>query len=145
MLAGWTYTDAHGNKDYCLELTKNLYSSKQAAHGWFLHLCDGLLHQGFTQSTIDPCLFLQSNCILVVYTDNCLIFGPTAQHVQTVIQSLQTSFLLKDEGEVKDFLGIHIYRDLVNQTITLTQPGLIDSLSPHWSWLLRIYQQSSPT
>jgi len=65
---------------------------------------------------------------LVVYTDDCLIFGPTAQHVQTVIQSLQTSFLLKDEGEVKDFLGIHIYRDLVNQTITLTQPGLIDSV-----------------
>jgi len=56
MPAGWQYTDEYGNKDNCLELTKNLYGTKQAACGWFLHLCDGLLSKGFKQSTIDPCL-----------------------------------------------------------------------------------------
>jgi len=33
MLAGWQYQDDHGNMDYCLKLTKNLYGIKQAARG----------------------------------------------------------------------------------------------------------------
>jgi len=127
-LVAWQYKDKHGNTDYCLELTKNLYGTKQAARGWFLHLCDGLLQQGFQQSTIDPCLFFRKDCILVVYTDDCLIFGPSASQVQAIIRSLQTNFLLKDEGEVKDFLGIRVHHDLTARTITLTQPGLIDSI-----------------
>jgi len=128
MPAGWSYTDVQGNSDYWLELTKNLYGTKQAARGWFLHLRDGLIKQGFQQSTIDPCLFFRKDCILVVYTDDCLIFGPSAAQVQAVIRSLQTTFLLKDEGEVKDFLGIRVHRDPNHRTITLTQPGLIDSV-----------------
>jgi len=35
---------------------------------------------------------------------------------------------MKDEGEVKDFLGIQVQRDPNTWTITLTQPGLIDSV-----------------
>jgi len=35
MPAGWKHTDADGNDDYCLELVKNLYGTKQAAQGWF--------------------------------------------------------------------------------------------------------------
>jgi len=34
----WHYKDNDGNMDYCLELTKNLYGTKPAVHGWFLHL-----------------------------------------------------------------------------------------------------------
>jgi len=87
MPAGWKYTDTNSHDDYCLELTKNLYGPKQAERGWFLHLQDGLISKGFQQSTIDPCLFIQSDCILIVYTDDCLIFGPTAHHVQSIITS----------------------------------------------------------
>jgi len=47
MPAGWRYTDEDGNTDYCLELQKNLYGTKQAARGWFLHLRAGLLSKGF--------------------------------------------------------------------------------------------------
>jgi len=126
MPAGWNYTDEHGYSDYCLELTKNLYGTKQAAWGWFFHLCDGLLTQGFMQSTIDPCLFICKDCIST--TDDCLLFSPSAAHVQDVIRSLQQQFLLKDESEVKDFLGICVQCNPQTKTITLTQPGLIDSV-----------------
>jgi len=124
----WQYTNAHSNTNYCLELTKNLYSTKQAAHGWFIHLRNGLLAKGFTQSTIDSCLFFHSDCILVVYTDDCFIFGPSAEQVQSVICSLQQTFLLKDKGKVKDFVSIWVSSTPQNGTITLTQPGLIDSV-----------------
>jgi len=35
---------------------------------------------------------------------------------------------MKDEGEVKDFLGIRVSCNPQQGTITLTQPGLIDSI-----------------
>jgi len=128
MLAGWQHTDAHSNTDYCLELTKNLYGTKQVACGWFIYLCDGLISKGFKQSAIDPCLFFQSDCILVVYTNDCLIFGPSSEQVEDIIDSLKQTFLLKDEGEVKDFLGICVSCTPHAGIITLMQPGLINSV-----------------
>jgi hypothetical protein len=56
--------------DQCLFL----HGCKQAACNWFHHLNQGLLHEGFCQSTNDQCLFLHNNCILIVYTGNCIIF-----------------------------------------------------------------------
>jgi len=35
---------------------------------------------------------------------------------------------MKDEGEVKDFLGTQVQCDPTTKTITLMQPGLIDSV-----------------
>jgi len=102
--------------------------SKLYVAGFSILVCNGLLTQGFKQSTIDPCLFFCHNCILVVYTDDCLIFSLSVPQVQSIIQSLQKNFLLKDKGEVKDFLGICIHRDPIACTITLTQPGLINSV-----------------
>jgi len=63
-----------------------------------------------------------------LFTDDCLIFGPSTTQVQSVITLLQQTFLLKDEGKVKDFLGICISWDPQNGTITLMQPGLVNSV-----------------
>jgi len=65
-----------------------------------------------------------SSCHL--YRQQLFDFGPLASQVQAVIASLQQTFLLKNEGEVKDFLGICISRDPQDGTITLTQLSLID-------------------
>jgi len=56
------------------------------------------------------------------------MFGPSAPQVQAVITSLKQAFFLKGKGEIKDFLGSHIHCDPTTQTITLTLPGLIDSV-----------------
>jgi hypothetical protein len=128
--AGWEYVDEHGrvHTDRCLKLKKNLYGTKQAGRNWFLHLRQGLLKAGFRQSQIDPCLYLRNNCIMVVYVDDCLLFGPTDKDVLDTINELKQHFLLDDEGEVKNFLGIHVARDPKSRTITLTQPGLIEGV-----------------
>jgi len=86
------------------------------------------LSKDFQQSTIDPSLFFNADCILLVYTNDCLILSPSTQQIQFVIESLQQTFLTKDEREVKDFLGICISQDLQNGTITIIQPGLINSV-----------------
>jgi hypothetical protein len=84
--------------------------------------------EGFTQSATDSCLFLQKDCIIVVFVDDCLFFAPEASTINSVIKALSKNFKLKDEGDVSTFLGVQIRKDPVAKTISFTQPGLIDQL-----------------
>jgi hypothetical protein len=45
-------------------------------------------HEGFKQSKMDPCLFLHRDCIMLVYTDDCLIFSKDDRIIGTLIQNL---------------------------------------------------------
>jgi hypothetical protein len=112
------------NKDWALKFKKNVYGLKQAGNNWFHCLKQSLFDCGFTQSSIDPCLFIRHNCIIIVYVDNCLIFAKTDDILDSVVQSLQNDFKLTSEGDVGAFLGIDILRNQDGH-LTLTQPGLI--------------------
>ena len=60
----------HHDRTHYIRLLRNLYGCKQAARNWFKYLTTGLLGHGFTQSKIDPCLFLRHDVIMVVYMDD---------------------------------------------------------------------------
>jgi len=107
---------------------KNLYGCKQAARNWFQFLKQGLLKEGFVQSKNDPCLYLRNDCILVVYTDDCLIFSPSGSIIDTIIKNLSDTYLLEDQGNVQDYLGIWIVQDPTTKSISMTQSGLIESV-----------------
>jgi hypothetical protein len=65
---------------------------------------------------------------MVVYTDDCLIFAPDDKIIDALIQNLSNTYLLEDQGNIQDYLGIHIKKDATLKTITMTQTGLIDSI-----------------
>jgi hypothetical protein len=66
----FTQTSTKGNStDYILKIKKNMYGLKQAGKNWFDHLRTSLINRGFKQSAIDPCLFIRSNCIIIVYVE----------------------------------------------------------------------------
>ena len=44
-----------------LRLNKSLYGTKQAPKTWFLKLKECLEQRGFTQSLLDPCLFIHAD------------------------------------------------------------------------------------
>ena len=118
-------------KDKVLRLIKSLYGLKQAPVQFFEKLRTGLIERGFTQSKLDPCLFLKENMICVVYVDDTIIAGPDADKIEELITDLgvageekRHTFELRDEGEVGDFLGIRIERD--SNGFHLSQPGLIN-------------------
>jgi len=111
-----------------IRLKKNLYGCKQAARNWFQYLKQGILAQGFTQSHIDPCLFLRSDCIMVIYTDDCLIFANEDSTIDSLLAELNKTYLLEDQGNVQDYLGIRITTDDTTKTITMLQTGLIESI-----------------
>ena len=114
-----------------LKLNNSLYGLKQAPKTFYEKLRDGLLERGFTQSMLDPCLFMKRDMICLVYVDDTIITGPDPNAIEDLITSLGVTsdeqihtFKLRDEGEVGAFLGIQIER-YKDDTFYLTQTGLI--------------------
>ena len=101
--------DADG-RDFVLLLQKNLYGLKQASMTWFEKLRDGLVARGFRQSVVDPCCFLQAHLVLLVFVDDCLLFSWHVATVDKLLISLCLEFVLTDEGNVSDYLGICIIK-----------------------------------
>ena len=110
-----------------LLLKKNLYGLKQASMTWFDKRRSGLKDRGCHQSSVDCCCFIKSDFIFLVFVDDCLLFSRSADSVSSLILSLQSDFILTDEGNVSDYLGIHISKH-PNGTIHLTQPALIQRI-----------------
>jgi hypothetical protein len=108
----FTHASTRGNSsDFVLRINKNMYGLKQAGNNWFDTLKESLITRGFKQSSIDPCLFIRSNCIIVVYVDDCLLFAKSDAVLDSIIASLQSKFNLTTEGDVGAFLGVDIHRN----------------------------------
>lgn len=133
---GWYYnanalhqhTDPmHRDTSHFIKLCKTLYGIKQAARHWYNHLHSGLLLQGFHVSHIDACLFIQDNCIILLYVDDCLLFAPDNHILDSIINQLSTTYQIGEQGSVQDFLGIRISIQ-PNGQIHLQQEGLIKTI-----------------
>jgi hypothetical protein len=79
-----------------------------------------------SQENLDPCLFISDKVICLAYVDDTLFYSPKMEYIDEVIEKLrQQEMDLEVEGEVSGFLGVHIERNVVSGTISLTQKGLI--------------------
>jgi hypothetical protein len=61
-----------GFNDPIIELNHSLYGGALAAKHWFTKLSLGLTERGFRQSSLDKCLFIRSDMIIVTYIDDCI-------------------------------------------------------------------------
>ena len=120
--------------DLVLKLLKSLYGLRQAPRTFFEKLRESLLERGYTQSQIDPCLFLKDKLMCVVYVDDTIFAGPDPQALEREIAALgvstttqRHSFQLRNEGEVGAFLGIQI-KKIGPDKFYLTQSGLIEKV-----------------
>ncbi|KAD3067125.1 hypothetical protein E3N88_35005 [Mikania micrantha] len=97
----------------CL-LHKSLYGLKQAPRAWFHRLSTALQQLGFHGSKTDPSLFILNSrgtiLYVLVYVDDIIITGNNNQAVDHIIQSLSSSFAVKDLGSLHYFLGIEVIR-----------------------------------
>ena len=122
------HIEGNNRDEYVIQLVKNLYGTKQAAANWFEMLKAGLVKEGFHQSKIDPCLFLRQDAIIITYVDDCLIFMKEKDKIQELLNNLQKTFILTDEGEyVKAYLGLKVEK-AKDGTITMSQPALINRI-----------------
>jgi hypothetical protein len=99
------------NTIFALRIKRNMYGLKQAGNNWFDSLRASLLSLGFRQSNHDPCLFIRNNCLVLVYVDDCLIFGKCDSVLESVILALCKDFILTSQGSVGAYLGIDIKKN----------------------------------
>ena len=115
---------------WLLKLVKNVYGVKDASRTWAIHLKEGLLARKFTQSKVDPCVFFKGNLILVIYVDDLIAFCPEDKPIDDFIESMKQakpqSYILEDQGDLKDYLGIEIVRE--GDQIHITQKHLIQKI-----------------
>ena len=115
---------------HILKVTKNIYRQKPARRVWNKYLDEGLEEIGFKPSKMDPCLYFRGCIALLVYIDDCIMFGPDFAKLDKVIKEMRSSskkFRVEDLVNVKDFLEIQVTTSN-DKIINLNQPQLIDSI-----------------
>jgi hypothetical protein len=73
----------HKTKKCALKLKRNLYGLVQASRNRFLKLSAIYERLGFKQSKSDPCIFLRKDMIIVLYTDDCLIYARDTKDIDS--------------------------------------------------------------
>jgi hypothetical protein len=120
----------HKNDKRALKLKRNLYVLAQASRNWFLKLSAIYERVGVKQSKSNPCLFLGKDMIIVLYTDDCLLYARDTKDIDSFVKTLRDNYklTLNDLDPIDDFLGIHFsHQD--NGELHMSQTGLIDAVT----------------
>ena len=116
------------DNENCIKLKRNLYGCKQASKNFFDHISAGLKAEGFQPSQVDPCLWLRHDGMLCLYVDDCVIFANDSSTISSFISRMKDrGYLLQDEGNIKNFLGVNISR-IPNGKYEMKQTGLIQDI-----------------
>lgn len=103
-------------------------------------LASTLREWGFTQSTIDVCLFTyrRGNSLLtiVVWVDDCVIADNDASLRDEFVTWLGGRFPVEDKGELQWILHVKVERDRPNNVLSLSQELYIRDLLDRYSYLL---------
>jgi hypothetical protein len=127
----------------CLRLNKSIYGLSVAPKLWYEHLFTALKKDGFVPSKYDPCLLLKEDMMLVIYVDDVGIAAKYQKDVDSLVQRLMDQgFKLTREGTFSEFLGIKFEKNLEDNSINMTQKGLIKKIiatagmndcNPNWT------------
>jgi hypothetical protein len=117
-------------KKWALKLKRNLYGLVQASRHWFLKLSAIYERLGFKQSNSDPCIFLRKDMIIVLYTDDCLLYAQDTKDINSFVKTLCDNYklTLNDPDSIDDFLGIH-FSHQANSELHMSQTGFIDAVT----------------
>jgi len=122
-----------GKAHEVFRLNQAPYGTKQAARLWGIKLDKELKAMGAVRSKVDPCLYTWSHPVhglvyILIYVDDLVVAGKSLDGVQAVKNSVSATFVVRDMGEVKDFISMKVMRDRAAKMLTLSNPGHVIAL-----------------
>ena len=128
---GVASTDEQGRPLVC-KIQRSLYGLKQAGREWASLLSSFLTSWGFTQSSIDTCLYIYASgstfLWAAVYVDDILLVDNHSPLRDRFMVALMARFPTDDKGELKWLLGIAVTRDRKSRSLSLSQELYVNDL-----------------
>ncbi|UYV76125.1 hypothetical protein LAZ67_13002672 [Cordylochernes scorpioides] len=128
-------------------LQKSIYGLKQSPRMWNKKFHEFLIKFDLKPSISDSCVYTmkckQAYILLAIYVDDCLICSVNKQHLDDIVQYLNSNFEIKT-FTADYFLGLQIYRDRTTKMLFLHQASYIERTLEHYN-LLDIKLQSVPS
>ncbi len=125
------FVDPKDARKVC-KLQRSIYGLKQASRSWNIRFDEVVKGFGFIKNCEEACVYKNesgsSKAFLILYVDDILLIGNDEKFLNTIKESLQKSFAMKDLGEAAYILGIKIYRDRSRRLIALSQSTYIDKV-----------------
>lgn len=121
-----------------IKLKHTLYGTKQAGRRWNIKLNSSLVQRiGFTQSTLDPCLYYRRDTrgvsILIIHVDDGLLASTTSAMNIEVLDLLKEEYELHDCGVPERFLGMDVSYDQKEQRLALTSESYVNTLAERFN------------
>jgi len=119
-------------KRWVVHLLKGLYGIKQGPRLWALKLHSVLSSIGFHRIDCNYSIYIYRRgdvkIFMPVYVDDLLLASNSREAIRRVKADLATHFQLHDQGPATSILGVKIEHDRTTHTISLSQPGYIQSI-----------------
>jgi hypothetical protein len=124
-------------KRWVVCLLKGLYGIKQGPRIWALQLHSMLLAIGFERIDCDHLVYVYRHgdiwIMMPIHVDDLLLALNSKAAIQKVKAELASHFKIHDQGPTTSILGIKVERDRVACSISLSQPGYIESILEQFS------------
>ena len=120
-----------GDEKLACKLRKSIYGLKQAPRCWYEKLSSELAKLGLFPSKADPAMFIRKDhrgvVFALVHVDDTIVAADELSLVREVKMDIGRCFKVRDLGEARVFLGMHINRDDTGG-ISLSQQNYVDQL-----------------
>jgi hypothetical protein len=122
--------------NHLLKLLRTIYGLKQAAIAFWKEVQKAFLDMGYKRSKADPCLYYKWTELGLVawvsWVDDFLIVG-AKEAVMMAKEEMIKRFECDDVGELKEYVGCKVTFGKNDESLTLTQPVLLQSFVDEFS------------
>ena len=112
-----------------LKLNKALYGLRRSPILWQTKITNAMKSLGFDEIPQEPCVMMKDGIICFYFVDD-IVFAfrqRDREKVQETVEGLKKTFTIKEIGELKWFLGMHIVRDRRKRSLWISQLSYVET------------------
>ena len=107
----WIFHPDDKSKAQVFQLVKTLYGLRQSPLIWFKVIDRYLQSKGLMRSNEDTRHYILKDLIILIFVDDILLFSVSKEKILEAKQWLLNEYKKMDQGDLKQFLGMQIFRD----------------------------------